>query len=132
VCSTSATWRLVVEAGRTWAPGMPKVTCRNGIPRTSRTAMTAPPITTGRRMTVVATRRQNLLSPAGAGAGPGERRKRRRRVRASLVPKVASRAGNRIRLASLPWFPWPPRDALLDELVQRAADLHPSGGAKFG
>jgi AcrR family transcriptional regulator len=27
--------------------------------------------------------------------------------------------------ASLPWFPWPPRDTLLDELVQRAADLHP-------
>jgi AcrR family transcriptional regulator len=26
--------------------------------------------------------------------------------------------------ASLPWFPWPPRDTLLDELVQRAADLH--------
>jgi len=30
--------------------------------------------------------------------------------------------------ASLPWFPWPPRDTLLDELVQRAADLdRPSG-----
>ena len=27
--------------------------------------------------------------------------------------------------ASLPWFPWPPRDTLLDELVQRTADLHP-------
>jgi hypothetical protein len=27
--------------------------------------------------------------------------------------------------ASLPWFPWPPRDTLLDELVQRAADLRP-------
>ena len=25
--------------------------------------------------------------------------------------------------ASLPWFPWPPRDTLLEELVQRAADL---------
>jgi len=25
--------------------------------------------------------------------------------------------------ASLPWFPWPPRDTLLDELVSRAADL---------
>jgi AcrR family transcriptional regulator len=25
--------------------------------------------------------------------------------------------------ASLPWFPWPPRDTLLDELVTRAADL---------
>lgn len=27
--------------------------------------------------------------------------------------------------ASLPWFPWPPRDALLDDLVRRAADLRP-------
>ncbi len=27
--------------------------------------------------------------------------------------------------ASLPWLPGPPRDTLLDELVQRAADLHP-------
>ncbi len=34
--------------------------------------------------------------------------------------------------ASLPRFPWPPRGTLLDQLVQRAADLHPSGGAKFG
>lgn len=25
--------------------------------------------------------------------------------------------------ASLPWFPWPPRERLLDELVTRAADL---------
>ena len=25
--------------------------------------------------------------------------------------------------ASLPWVPWPPRDTLLDDLVQRAADL---------
>lgn len=31
--------------------------------------------------------------------------------------------------ASLPWFPWPPRDTLLDELVQRAADLHPPAPA---
>jgi AcrR family transcriptional regulator len=31
--------------------------------------------------------------------------------------------------ASLPWFPWPPRDALLDELVRRAADLHPGPGS---
>jgi hypothetical protein len=30
--------------------------------------------------------------------------------------------------ASLPWFPWPPRDTLLDELVQHAADLGPSSG----
>jgi AcrR family transcriptional regulator len=28
--------------------------------------------------------------------------------------------------ASSPWFPWPPRDALLDDLVRRAADLRPS------
>ncbi len=28
--------------------------------------------------------------------------------------------------ASLPWFPWPPRDALLDDLITRAADLRPS------
>src|SRR6201996_8244720 len=25
--------------------------------------------------------------------------------------------------ASMPWFPWPPRDTLLDELISRAADL---------
>jgi AcrR family transcriptional regulator len=25
--------------------------------------------------------------------------------------------------ASLPWFPWPPRDTLLDDLVRRTADL---------
>jgi hypothetical protein len=28
--------------------------------------------------------------------------------------------------ASSPWFPWPPRDALLDDLVRRAADLRSS------
>ena len=31
--------------------------------------------------------------------------------------------------ASLPWFPWPPRDTLMDELVQRAADLRASPSA---
>ena len=30
--------------------------------------------------------------------------------------------------ASLPWFPWPPRDSLLDDLVRRAADLQPPPG----
>jgi AcrR family transcriptional regulator len=29
--------------------------------------------------------------------------------------------------ASIPWFPWPPRDTLLDELVRRAADLSSPG-----
>jgi AcrR family transcriptional regulator len=28
--------------------------------------------------------------------------------------------------ASLPWFPWPPRDELLDELITRVVDLRPA------
>src|ERR1700753_3835539 len=44
-------------------------------------------------------------------------------VQAAAVRVWISLHGMATLRASLPWFPWPPRDTLMEELVQRAADL---------